>query len=500
MQFLVFAAFAIVLSLPEDGVPWRTLCEPQQIAAVIAAQIFVPTLLAMYFSKRVKQRLDRDPAWLPAAQRALNQGNSTIRFALFAGLIGNAYLTNFSTIVRHWPPLNNLFGLDEVIILLPFFMAIVLAWTAIYPADRAVRQVALEMQLWMSGPVRPVWRLRRYLSFMLRQHVLIIAAPMLPILVVNDVVASEHYGRLIRQYTHLAWADQAVLVLFSGLVFLIAPVMLAFIWHTKPLPHGELRERLDAICRRIGLRYRRILIWQSDGMVVNAAVMGIARPVRYILLSDGLLEMMDDRQIEAVFGHEAGHVKHRHIQFYLLFAMVSMFIVGGITELLMRWGGPWFQELAHQHDYLQVGGMLLIVLVWLAGFGVVSRRFEWQADLFGAQSITPTSHECDRPCFVHHTAIAPPPEPGEAFVPVCATAADIFAQALQRIAMLNGIPTKAKSWRHASIAHRMNLLRQYAIDPTLSGRLERSVMLIKAVLLVGSMTGMAMTIWLYWPE
>ena len=79
----------------------------------------------------------------------------------------------------------------------------------------------------------------------------------------------------------------------------------------------------------MGLNYRRILIWESDGMVVNAAVMGLFRPVRYILLSDGLLEMMDDAKIEAVFGHEAGHVKCRHIEFYLLFAVLSMLIVGG---------------------------------------------------------------------------------------------------------------------------------------------------------------------------
>src|SRR5690606_775026 len=98
---------------------------------------------------------------------------------------------------------------------------------------------------------------------------------------------------------------------------------------------GELRERLEDLCRRIGLTYRRILIWESDGMVVNAAVMGLLRPVRYMLLSDGLLEMMDDRKIEAVFGHEAGHVKNRHIQYYLLVAVLSMLLVGGVAELLM---------------------------------------------------------------------------------------------------------------------------------------------------------------------
>ena len=39
--------------------------------------------------------------------------------------------------------------------------------------------------------------------------------------------------------------------------------------------------------------------------------------VRYILLSDLLLERMDDEQIEAVFAHEVGHVVHRHMAWYV---------------------------------------------------------------------------------------------------------------------------------------------------------------------------------------
>lgn len=252
-------------------------------------------------------------------------------------------------------------------------------------------------------------------------------------------------------------------------------------------------------------------------MVVNAAVMGLFRPVRYILLSDGLLEMMDDRKIEAVFGHEAGHVKKRHIQYYMLFALLSMFIVGGIMELAIRaqafWPG-YFPPRAVFQDYLQVAAMALIVMVWGLGFGAVSRRFEWQADLFGAQSVTPPASECDRPCILHGTAMPfHPCDAGEGAsdvsgkaglsvvrgLPVCATAAATFAEALHRIADLNGIPIDARSWRHSSIANRKQLLHRYAADPRAAARLERSVLIIKGVLLIGTVIGLAVASWLYWP-
>jgi STE24 endopeptidase len=256
-------------------------------------------------------------------------------------------------------------------------------------------------------------------------------------------------------------------------------------------------------------------------MVVNAAVMGLVRPVRYILLSDGLIEMMDDQKIEAVFGHEAGHVKKRHIEFYLLFAIFSMLLVGGVFEVVQyasgRWPAFWPQG-ALLRDYMQVAVMALIVIVWALGFGPVSRRFEWQADLFGCRSVTPPLERCNQPCFLHGTAVpapltvsteqlgstallpvAPFSGRGAAPEPVCATAAGVLADTLHRIAVLNGIPIEARSWRHSSIGNRMRLLQQYARDPGASARLETAVTIIKVVLLVGTVVGLAIGLWLYWP-
>jgi len=499
MQFIVFAAFAIVLSVPRGGPPWATLTSPLWTWLIVVGQIALPALVAAIYARWVLRKLEREPAWLPSAQRRLAQGNSAIRGALVAGLLASLYLTDWAARVRGWPIVGSIFGLDELLMLSPFFLAIILAWIVLYPADRAVRQVSLELRLWASAPTRPVWGMRPYLSFMLRHHVLIILVPMVPIVAANDFV--NKVGSRIRQATGLAWADQALLVLIAGLVFLAAPVMLRAVWHTRPLPPGALRARLENLCRRIGLTYREILIWESDGMIVNAAVMGILRPVRYILLSDGLLEMMDDQRIEAVFGHEAGHIKQRHMQFYLLFAVLSMLVVGGMTELVVWQWPELLRDRSLTQDYLQVGAMVSIVLVWLFGFGVVSRRFEWQADLFGARSVTPSAEACGQPCLYHGTAEAagPDPEPSTPRNPVCATGVSIFADALRQIAVLNGIPVEARSWRHSSIANRIRLLNFYTCKPQAAGRLERAVLAIKAVLLLGTLVGLGIGLWLYWP-
>ncbi len=500
MQFIVFVAFAVALSLPPDGPPWPTISDPRATVAIVFGQVLAAGLVAAVFGAVVRRRLERQPAWLPGAQRRLGQANVALRFVLTAGLVAGAYGTDWSRWVRSIDWIRPLWGLDELLIISPFFVALIVAWIALYPADRGVRQVSLEHRLWLSEPARPVWSLGAYLAFMLRHHVLIIVVPMLPIVVANDAVSHEHYGRAIRMAAGIPWADQAVLVAVAGVVFLFAPVMLRYIWHTQRLPRGALRDRLEAICRHAGLTYRDILIWRSDGMVVNAAVMGLLRPVRYVLLSDGLLESMEDRQIEAVFGHEAGHVKHRHIEFYLLFAVLTMLVVGGVMELAIRWWPGLRADPRAARDYLQVAAMGMIVLLWGVAFGPVSRRFEWQADLFGARSVTPEPSGCDRPCTVHGTAL---PETAGTSGPLpaglCATAADLFAEALHRIAILNGIPPEARSWRHSSIANRIGLLRRYARDPAAMVRLERSVMAIKLVLALGTALGLVVAAWLYWP-
>ena len=502
MQFIVFAAFAMVLSVPPDGPPWKTVPGDAVALGSAIGQSLIAAAVAWWYARSVHRRLDRDPARLSMAQHTLASANQTLRIVLLAGFSAGLFLTDWTRFLRRWPAMDRVPGLDEMLMLAPFLVATLIGWVVLYRADKAIRDSSFEARLWAAQPARPTWSLGHYLLFMFRHNVLIILVPMLPILLANDLVGESHFGPRLRRLTNVPWADQAALGLVAGAVFLVAPLMLRFVWHTRPLPVGELRGRLETLCRRIGLAYRDILIWESDGMMVNAAVMGLVRPVRYILLSDGLLESMDDRSIEAVFGHEAGHVRHHHITFYLLFAVLSMLIVGGVSEVALRQWPELFRRSGAAHDYLQVGAMILIVLVWGVGFGLVSKRFEWQADLFGARSITPEPSACDRPCVLHHTFDAPGQTATASRLagePLCATAAAVFGDALQRIAELNGIPVEARSWRHSSIGNRIRLLRRYAREPQALVGLGRQVITVKLILALGTTVGVVIAAWLYWP-
>src|SRR5207248_11762387 len=109
-----------------------------------------------------------------------------------------------------------------------------------------------------------------------------------------------------------------VMVGIVALAVALAPLGLRLMLGLRPLPPSPLRDRLAAAGRRLRVRYADILLWDTRGGVANAMLAGVLPWFRYILLSDRLLAELTPDEVEAVFGHEIGHVKHRHMIFYLL--------------------------------------------------------------------------------------------------------------------------------------------------------------------------------------
>src|SRR5207237_2960251 len=171
-------------------------------------------------------------------------------------------------------------------------------------------------------PVHAPPTFRSYFLSNLRLQILFTTVPVLAIILLRDVfalgVAAWRGPGALKDDA----VDFATMLLSTALVFALAPEILRRVLQTQPLPDSPLRRRLEAMCRRVGMRYRDILLWRTQNNMGNAAVMGIIPPVRYVLLSDLLLERMDDEQIEAVFAHEVGHVVHRHMAWYVVVIMV----------------------------------------------------------------------------------------------------------------------------------------------------------------------------------
>jgi len=493
MHLFTILVFAILFWRADSPDQWRLL-PADDVFGTLLIVTSLPLMLAFagaWTAKRASRLHDKHPEAPQIGQRFHHRAVFLLRMGLFVGFAGAALLTpwpDWFDFGRITPALQIL---GDLIVLSPFLVGALILWITAYPVERALR-------FWSDPQFddRPPtagsrWKLGAYLDFNLRHHLLVIAAPMTLILFAANMIRG--YDAALRRWSGWVWTPDVLLAVVAAAVFVIAPVLLCRIWRTAPLEQGPLRARLEEICRRIGLRCRDILLWKSDGIMINAAVMGIFAPVRYVLLSDALLATMSPRQIEAVFGHEAGHVRHRHIQHFLVFALVGWLAVAGLMEGLAR-ASTGSDALTNLSSVTIQGiGMAVTVLFWGFGFGWISRRFERQADLFGARCVTPEGQECDRPCSVHLDAGTSRTEDGR----VCATAAAIFASALQRVALLNGIPLEERSWRHSSIGSRVRFLHSLAGDPARAARFERLIRRTKTTLVTAAFVGGVLSV-CYW--
>jgi STE24 endopeptidase len=330
---------------------------------------------------------------------------------------------------------------NVVIGISPAILAWVGLWWSQYPADRALREQSLLLQLEAGVPIHAPPRFFRYLVSNFRLQILFVILPLLMVIAVRDViVVGVHVWNPLVPITDNV--DSVASLVALALVYVLAPELLRRVLDTQPLPAGPLRTRLQNLCDRTGMHAREILLWKTSSLVGNAAVMGLFPRVRYVLMTDLLLETMTDEQIEAVFAHEIGHIKHGHMLWYVA-------LIAGFTMLGMG-PGAWIDVFLRHHlgdaPWVQVIQVIVGLGLFWAGFGFVSRRFERQADVFAARTV-----QSPEDIF-----------PGTNVGPFGAT---LFASALRRVAAINNIPIKRYEWIHGSIDGRMQFVQWLAASP-----------------------------------
>lgn len=240
---------------------------------------------------------------------------------------------------------------------------------------------------------------------------------------------------------HQAFPDVEVLVVFllSAALGYFAPAVMRRLLKTKPLPPGPLRAAIEQQMAALSVRAKDLLLWETRGRVLNAMVVGLTGGTRYVIVSDALLARLPLHEMLAVVSHEAGHARLRHLQWFLLVGLSSILFFRSAEELLGPTLGP-------------AGGLFLsfvsLAFFWFGMLGWLSRRFERQADVFGAlhgAALLPDAPDVAVPS-------APAPVPA-------GTAAMIGA--LDRVAGEGGAKF---SHRHGSIEDRTAYVAKFALD------------------------------------
>ena len=132
-------------------------------------------------------------------------------------------------------------------------------------------------------------------------------------------------------------------------------------------------------------------VYIIDDPAPNAFATGRNPDKAVVAATTGLLDIMDDNELEGVMAHELGHVKNYDIRVSMIvFGLVSA--IGILADIAIRMA--WFSGGSRSRDNGQLGALLVLVGVvgWIIATligplvsAAVSRQREYLADASGAQ-------------------------------------------------------------------------------------------------------------------
>lgn len=149
----------------------------------------------------------------------------------------------------------------------------------------------------------------------------------------------------------------------------------------KPVPDGEqpaLRRIVADVARAAGIPTPRLYIIPSEQP--NAFATGRNPEHSAVAVTEGILKLLDERELKGVLAHEMSHVKNRDI----LVASIAAAVATAITFLSRA--GFWFGGSRNNRD----NGLTSLLVMILAPLGAmmvqlgISRQREYLADETGA--------------------------------------------------------------------------------------------------------------------
>ncbi|MDR3469258.1 MAG: M48 family metallopeptidase [Xanthobacteraceae bacterium] len=145
---------------------------------------------------------------------------------------------------------------------------------------------------------------------------------------------------------------------------------------------------LENLCISRGLPMPKLKVVDSDAL--NAFATGLNARQYAVTVTSGLLQALNDQEIEAVFGHELTHIRNGDVQLMVI-AMVIAGVVGFFAELFFRlvfnsgfrFGGGDSRRKGGGAVAVLLLAVALIALAWLLSLVVrlaLSRSREFLAD------------------------------------------------------------------------------------------------------------------------
>jgi heat shock protein HtpX len=185
------------------------------------------------------------------------------------------------------------------------------------------------------------------------------------------------------------WIALAVSVWF-GIAYLSHGAMIRAATRSTPITRAEAPELynlLENLCISRGIRTPKLYIIEASEL--NAFASGIDQRTFSITVTRGLLHTLDQRELQAVLGHELTHIINRDVRL-LIISIIFVGIFTFIAQLMIRSLTSGNIRINVGNNQQRRGGLFLVLIaVGLSIFGyllaviirfAISRRREFLAD------------------------------------------------------------------------------------------------------------------------
>jgi Zn-dependent protease with chaperone function len=358
------------------------------------------------------------------------------------------YVLNLTSFLKNIPYLSIIPTFQALLFLGLFVFYLAIVWACAYGPYRMLNTTDLSRRAYILGNI----------SFSVP-----VLIPWVLLSGIADIINAMPF-ELPKRFLSTTEGQVAYFLVFLFAIAIVGPAMIQKLWRCKPLETGYYRRRIENLCQKAGMDYANILYWPIfGGRMITAGVMGLIKKFRYILVTGALLQFLEPEEIDAVIAHEIGHIKKKHLLFYLIFFVGYMLVSFATFDMLIYF--IFFAEPIY--SFLNSIGLeqatvtssifsLIIILIFLIYFryvfGYFMRNFERQADTY---------------------------------VYALFDSAQPLISTLEKIAVTSGQPRDKPNWHHFSIKKRVDYLKKCEADRTWVTRHDSKIKKSIAVYMMG---------------
>jgi heat shock protein HtpX len=165
--------------------------------------------------------------------------------------------------------------------------------------------------------------------------------------------------------------------------WLVSPYLIGALYRIRELSIQEnpkLHETVDNLSTKSGIKKPKLMIAQIK--IPNAFAYGSPLTGNRVAVTTGLLETLDAGEVEAVIGHELGHLRHRDVQVMMMVSLLpAVFYYIGYSLIISSWYGR-----QREGESTGIIGLVFMAFAWILNMFILylSRLREYYADKHSA--------------------------------------------------------------------------------------------------------------------